>query len=73
MTLDQYLIDKDITDAAFAERIGRDPATVSRLRRGLTKPDWHTLDRIREATLGNVMPNDFLPSDAASAQSPEAA
>ena len=63
MTLDQYLTDAKITDAAFAVLIDRDPATVSRLKRGLTKPDWITLDRIREATGGLVMPNDFLPAD----------
>ena len=64
MTLDEYLTQHEITDAEFAKRIERDPGTVSRLRRGLTKPDWQTMPRIFDATNGAVTPNDFLPADA---------
>lgn len=73
MTLDEYLTSKEITDADFAKRIERDPGTVSRLRRGLTKPDWQTLPRILDATNGEVTPNDFLPSDTPARTSTEAA
>lgn len=68
MTLDEYLTSKNITDAAFAGIISRDPATVGRLRRGITKPDWETLPRIVEATEGAVTPNDFLPAPAPSSE-----
>lgn len=63
MTLEDYLTTNEITDAEFAKRIERDPGTVSRLRRGLTKPDWQTLPRIFDATNGAVTPNDFLPAE----------
>ena len=61
MTLEEYLTSEQMTDAAFAEMIDRDPATISRLRRGITFPDWQTLARIRDVTGGAVTPNDFLP------------
>ena len=59
MTLNQYLKEKSITAAAFAERAGLTEATISRIRRGLNRPDWPSMDRIREVTGGDVMPNDF--------------
>ena len=63
MKLDEYLSSKKITDAAFGELIGRQQSSVNRLRRGETKPDWKTIERIVEITNGAVTPNDFLGSD----------
>lgn len=60
MTLDDYLSDRNLTDTAFGAQIGRSQSAISRLRRGLTKPDWETLERIKDATSGAVTPNDFL-------------
>ena len=61
MKLDQYLTEKNIAPVDFARDIGRDVATVSRLRRELTRPDWETVRRITEATKGKVSANDFIP------------
>ncbi len=64
MKLDNYLNLAGRTDVEFARAIDRDPATVGRLRRGLTKPDWDTMARIRKETEGAVSPNDFLDGDS---------
>jgi len=61
MKLDDYLTKHKLTDAAFAERIGRSQPSVNRLRREETKPDWETVRRITEATKGRVTANDFTP------------
>jgi transcriptional regulator with XRE-family HTH domain len=60
MTLDQYLLVNAVTNAEFAERIGCDRTTVSRLRRGITRPEWELVEAIVKATAGAVSPNDFL-------------
>lgn len=59
MHLADYLRDHEITLAAFAERIGRSPATVSRLANGKQLPDWDTVRAIRRATKGAVTANDW--------------
>lgn len=64
MTLDDYLRLTGETAEAFARRIERAPSTISRLRKGETRPDWATMDAIKRATDGQVTPNDF---DAAAA------
>lgn len=64
MTLNEYLADKAMSDAEFGALIGRDQSTVSRLRRGKTRPDWATMHVIADKTDGAVTPNDFLPESA---------
>ena len=64
MKLADYLASKDLNDAAFAEMLGCDRSTVSRLRRADTKPSWGQAERIREITGGLVTPNDFLDAAA---------
>lgn len=59
MKLSAYLEKRNETASAFAERIGRNVSTVSRLARGLTDPDRETMNRIMQATVGRVKPNDF--------------
>lgn len=65
MKLIDYLNSHDLTASAFAGLIGRSPATVSRIVRGLNPPDWDTMQSIATATDGAVMPNDFLPETPA--------
>ena len=60
MTLSEYLETNSLTLEAFGELIGRDKSTVSLLRRGKTKPDRETVDRIHRATDGQVTANDFF-------------
>ena len=64
MKLADYLRDHDELPVRFAERIGRSPATVSRILSGVSRPDWETIERIVRATRGKVTANDFM--DAAS-------
>lgn len=59
MKLCDYLSANGMTLAAFAAKSGLSVPTVSRLRRGLNRPDWKTLDAINEATGGQVTANDF--------------
>ena len=59
MRLADYLRDRKIRNADFAKRIGRSDASVSRLARGLQRPDWDTLEAIRRETEGAVTANDF--------------
>ena len=60
MRLADYLRREGLTASAFARRIGRSEATVSRILRGINRPDWSTLEAIRKATDGAVTPNDFF-------------
>lgn len=63
MKLAEYLEREGLTDAAFAALVRIDRSVVSRWRRGETRPDWCSLDRISAATRGEVTPNDFVMSD----------
>lgn len=60
MTLHTYLASMGISDARFAELVGRHRVTVSRWRRGKVVPDWEALSAISKATGGQVTANDFL-------------
>ena len=60
MRLINYLRLEKITSSEFSERVGRSKATISRITRGINRPDWATMESIVDATDGAVMPNDFL-------------
>jgi transcriptional regulator with XRE-family HTH domain len=62
MKLRDYLNANALTLDQFAGRIGKTAATVSRIARGINKPDWDTLEAIERETGGSVTPNDFLPA-----------
>jgi transcriptional regulator with XRE-family HTH domain len=64
MKLAEYLKSAGTTQEAFAARIGRSGASVSRLVNGLQKPDFDTMLAIDQATEGKVTVADFA-SDAA--------
>lgn len=69
MTLDEWLNDQGITDAAFARLSGIGlRQIVNRYRRGMSFPRPENLMRIHQATDGKVTADDFLasrrPSDA---------
>ena len=61
MQLSDYMDKCGLSDANMARLINRSRPTVSRLRRGVVRPDWTTLELIQWATDGQVTPNDFLP------------
>ena len=60
MTLNDYLTKHDFSDAYFAGLIGCNRTTVSRWRRGVSRPEWEDVQAIVRATSGAVTPNDFL-------------
>jgi len=61
MTLDEWLTDQRITDAAFARQSGIGlRQIVNRYRRGISFPRPENLLRIQKATNGAVTAEDFL-------------
>lgn len=62
MKLSKYLTDNDITDAAFAARVGLSQSHVSRLKRGVSMPSWDAVAAIEKATKGAVKADDFTPA-----------
>lgn len=59
-SLDRYLDEHDIKNAAFAATVGASEATISRLRNNKQAPSFSLARRIREATEGAVTFDDFL-------------
>jgi transcriptional regulator with XRE-family HTH domain len=66
MKLADYLAEQKLTLEAFGALCGRSTATISRLSRGLHKPDWPTIEAVEKATGGKVQPNDWadVPAEA---------
>jgi predicted transcriptional regulator len=62
MTLGQYLTERKIPHATFADQIGVSQAAVTRYVAGDRMPRQKVLSRIREATGGLVAANDFFPA-----------
>lgn len=65
MRLSDYLTKHKLSDDTFAERIGVNRSTVSRLRRTNQKPSEETLAAIVRVTNGKVTANDFWLAAAA--------
>ena len=64
MQLSDYMAGEGLTDDHVAAIIGRSRTTVSRIRRGIVRPDWETMIRISDMTNRAVNPDDFLPPPA---------
>ena len=58
----KWLFEQHMTATAFARLIDVDPETVRLWLRGKSRPANPQYDAILAATLGQVTPNDFLPS-----------
>lgn len=58
MTLDDFLRDQQLTNAAFAAKVGTDQSTIARLRKGQV-PTPKVMLAILEHTGGKVRPDDF--------------
>lgn len=65
MTLDEYLRDHPITATAFADRIGKSAASVTRIRRGEQNISLELASRIVSATGGKVTLEDLAMTKAA--------
>jgi hypothetical protein len=59
MHLSDYMDSNNLSDDAVADGINRSRVTVSRIRRRKVRPDWETIERIREFTNGAVTADDF--------------
>jgi transcriptional regulator with XRE-family HTH domain len=64
MQLATYLSQKAISDGDFAEAIGVTRQAVHRYKSGERFPERAVLQKISEATEGNVTANDFMPAQA---------
>ena len=53
-TFAQYLADNKIRQEDFAAKIGVKQATISRLKRGVSSPQFDTALKIQKATNGKV-------------------
>lgn len=60
MTLQEYLVARDIKPSVFATEIGVAPSTIARILSGDRSPGLDLLRLIRDKTQGQVTPNDFL-------------
>ena len=60
MKLHTYLKRENLKLGDFALRIGVSHAAVSRYLTGHRRPNWEVLDRIEQATAGEVTANDFV-------------
>lgn len=65
MTLDEYLASHPVTASAFAERIGRSAASITRIRQGKQALSLELAARIVAATGGKVTLEDLATQEAA--------
>lgn len=64
MGLAEWMSSADLTDQKLAELVGVDRSTITRVRRGDTRPSWELAAKIKEASSGVVTADDFLPEAA---------
>jgi transcriptional regulator with XRE-family HTH domain len=57
--LADYMADTGLSDEDVAKGIGRSRPTVSRIRRRLVRPDWQTIEKIKEFTQGASTADDY--------------
>lgn len=65
MTLDAYLSENGISEAAFAQLVGTSQPNIHRMRKQGQTPNRALMAEIVKATGGKVQPNDFYGLDAA--------
>lgn len=61
--LSDYMAANRLTDDDVASALGRTRVTVSRIRRRKVRPDWETIQKIKEFTNGEVTADDFASLD----------
>lgn len=65
MHLSDYMTLKKLSDQQVAEEIRRTRATVSRIRRRRVRPDWETIEALKNWSRGEITADDFQQKDAA--------
>jgi transcriptional regulator with XRE-family HTH domain len=59
MHLADYMADRGLSDEDVAKSIDRSRPTVSRIRRKLVRPDWKTIEKIKQFTNGASTADDY--------------
>lgn len=59
MHLSEYMVLHELDDDAVALGIERSRVTVSRIRRRKVRPDWATIEKIKEFTSGVSSADDY--------------
>lgn len=59
MHLSTYMAENQLSDEDVASQIGRSRATVSRIRRRKTRPDWETIEVLKTWSGGVISADDF--------------
>jgi hypothetical protein len=65
MHLSDYMQANGLDDDAVAVGIERSRATVSRIRRRKVRPDWQTIEKIKDYTKGECTADDFTSLESA--------
>jgi len=65
MHLSDYMTLHELDDEAVALGIERSRVTVSRIRRRKVRPDWATIEKIKEFTAGASSADDYQTLEAA--------
>ena len=60
MHLSDYMAANNLSDEDVATAIERSRATVSRIRRRKVRPDWQTIEKLKEWSGGKIIADDFL-------------
>lgn len=60
MTLHEYLAANQMKPSAFAAKAGLPASTITRILNGERQPGLDVMKAVRDATDGQVQPNDFL-------------
>lgn len=60
MRLEEWLAKEDRTKAWFARMIGVPPSTIARILADNRSPTHQVMEKIIQATNGEVLPNDFF-------------
>ncbi len=71
--LSDYMAQNNLSDADVAVALNLTRASVSRFRRRKMRPDWKTIEKIKEFTGGKVTADDFVSIEDFSSKSREAA
>ena len=59
MHLSDYMAAHGFTDEDVGAAIGRDRVTISRIRRRKARPDWSTIELLKNWSNGEITADDF--------------
>lgn len=73
MTLSEYLDAAGLKPAQFAQALGVEPSTITRMISGARGPSLDMALRIEAATIGQVTPKDWVKDEAPPADTKQVA